>query len=158
MPAFLPPCSFIAASVDLAVVATAQWNSEFIADLAIERPALRKSEVMGIRRASAANQAGMLSDKFDVIPVTHSAGFRHASALLSIARERRRLFVSLPFIRFIRRPRRDPASAASDGSASRAPRLPASPGKPSLRSWASGGGQLVLLSEVLMGPGGRVIT
>jgi hypothetical protein len=68
-----PPCGFIAAAVDLTMVSPTQWDSEFIAHLASERPALHKSEVVGIRGASATNQTGVLGNEFDVIPITKPA-------------------------------------------------------------------------------------
>jgi hypothetical protein len=43
-----PPCSFIAATMDLAMVSTAQWNGVLVADLSSECTALSKSEVVGI--------------------------------------------------------------------------------------------------------------
>ena len=55
-----PPSGFIAAAVDLAMMSSAQWYGEFIAYLATERPALRESQVVGIRWPSAANQARLL--------------------------------------------------------------------------------------------------
>ena len=96
-----PPGSFIAAAVDLAMVPAAQRNNEFIADLPAERPALRKAKMMGICWPSPADQARMLGDKLDVIPVTHPVRFRHRRALLSIACGRVRLF---PFGAFVLRP------------------------------------------------------
>jgi hypothetical protein len=44
---------------------------------------LRKSEVVGVNRQSAANQAWMLGDEFNVISITHAAGFR---TLVSLCR------------------------------------------------------------------------
>ena len=43
-----PPCCFIAAAMDLAVVSSAQWDSKLVTHLAPERPALRKSQMVGI--------------------------------------------------------------------------------------------------------------
>jgi hypothetical protein len=51
-----PPCGFIAAAVDLAMVSSAQRDSEFIADLASECAVLCEPQVVGVRRSSAANQ------------------------------------------------------------------------------------------------------
>jgi hypothetical protein len=50
-----PPCRFIATAVDLAMMATTQRDSEFIADFAAKRPRLRKSQMMSVRRAAAAD-------------------------------------------------------------------------------------------------------
>ena len=74
---FLPPCRFLATAMDFAMMTAAERNGEFIADLAAECLALHKSGVMGICRPSAANQAGMLGDKSDMIPITDPTGFRH---------------------------------------------------------------------------------
>ena len=70
-----PPGRFIAAAVYVAMVPAAQWDGELVADLSTECSALRKAEMMGIGWSAAANQAGMLGDRSDVIPVTHSARF-----------------------------------------------------------------------------------
>jgi hypothetical protein len=43
-----PPGVFIAATVHLAMMSSAQRHGEFIAHLAAQRPALRKPEVVGI--------------------------------------------------------------------------------------------------------------
>ena len=59
------------------MVPAAERNGELIADFAAECLALRKSEMVGICRPSAANQAGMLGDRSDMISVTHPTGFRH---------------------------------------------------------------------------------
>ena len=64
------------------MVSAAERNGELIADLAAERSALRKPEMMGICRPPAANQARMLGDKSDMLPVTHPAGFRHRQRAL----------------------------------------------------------------------------
>ena len=58
-----PPGGFIAAAMDLAMMAAAQRHGEFVADLAAERPVLRKAKVMGIRGAPAAAQTRLLRHK-----------------------------------------------------------------------------------------------
>jgi hypothetical protein len=40
---FLPPCGFVAMPMDLAMMSTAQWNREFITDLAAKCSALGKA-------------------------------------------------------------------------------------------------------------------
>jgi len=62
-----PPCGFVAAAMDLAMVASTQGNSEFIADLASKRLQLREAEMVSVRGLAATNQAGLLSDKDGVI-------------------------------------------------------------------------------------------
>ena len=151
-----PPCSFIAASVHLAVVATAQWNRKFIADLAIERPTLRKSYVVSIRRASAANQTGMLSDKFDVIRVTYSASFRDGSTrsyrLVGIAGGSLLLPIRSSNVRGS-----VVLSAAPRSFRLTRPEFIKLSLESVLYSLSIRLGQLVLFSEFLMGPVGRVI-
>jgi hypothetical protein len=70
-----PPCGFVAATVQLAMVPAAEWNRELIADLAAECSTLRKAKVVGVRRLAATNQAGLLGYKSNVISVTHPARF-----------------------------------------------------------------------------------
>ena len=77
-----PPCGFVAALVHLAMVPAAEWNRELIADLAAECSTLRKAKVVGVRRPAAANQAGLLGYKSNVISVTHPARFRHGQHAL----------------------------------------------------------------------------
>ena|ERR1700733_12670060 len=77
-----PPCGFVAAAMDLSMVTSTQRDSELIAYLAPECPALRESEVVGIRGSSAANQTRVLSDRFDVIPVANPARFRPRQSAL----------------------------------------------------------------------------
>ena len=70
---FFPPCRFIATAVNLPMMATAQGNSELIADLAAKRPWLRKSQMMSIRRAAAADETRLLGNQLNVIPVANPA-------------------------------------------------------------------------------------
>jgi hypothetical protein len=72
-----PPCGLVATAVHLAMVPAAEWNGEFIADLAAECSTLRKAQVVGVRRPAATNQAGLLGYKSDVISVTYPPRFRH---------------------------------------------------------------------------------
>jgi len=71
-----PPCDFIAAAVNLAMVPSTQWDGEFVADLAPECRGLRKSEVVGIGGLSAANQTRPLGDGLDMIAVPNTARLR----------------------------------------------------------------------------------
>jgi len=57
--------------MDLTVVTAAQRDGELVADLSTECPALRVSEVVGIRRTSPANKTRVLGDSFDVISITN---------------------------------------------------------------------------------------
>jgi hypothetical protein len=53
----LPPGYFVSDAVVVAVMGSAQWHREFVAHLEAHRAGLSKSEVVGIRRASPADQA-----------------------------------------------------------------------------------------------------
>ncbi len=55
-----------------------------------ERPAFREAQVVGIRWSPAANQAGLLGNRIDVVSVPSPARLR-ASRLLSVTWKRRRL-------------------------------------------------------------------
>jgi hypothetical protein len=65
----LPPCHFIAVTMDLAMVSAAERDGELVADLATERPALCEAEVVGVGRLPSADQAGLLRDVTEVIAV-----------------------------------------------------------------------------------------
>jgi len=78
-----PPCGFVAASVNLAMVSSTQGDGELIAHPAAECTNLRNSEV-GIRWLSPANQARVVGDSLDVIPVTNPPRLGQVSLLLSI--------------------------------------------------------------------------
>ena len=71
-----PPCGFIAAVVNLAMMASTQRDRELVADFAAESAALGKAQMMGIRGLSAADQARVLGDRPDVIPVANPARLR----------------------------------------------------------------------------------
>ena len=79
---FAPPDAFVAAVVDLAVMAAAQRDGELVADLAPEGAALREAQVMGIGRSAAADQAGLLGHIFDVVAVTDPARLRQGECAL----------------------------------------------------------------------------
>jgi hypothetical protein len=69
----LPPGRFIAAAMNLAMVAAAQGDGELIADLAPHRPALCEAQVMGVRRLTTTNQTRLLGHISDVIAVANPA-------------------------------------------------------------------------------------
>jgi hypothetical protein len=71
----LLPSGFITTAMDLTVVTAAQRDGELVADLSTECPALRVSEVVGIRRTSPANKTRVLGDSFDVISITNPSRF-----------------------------------------------------------------------------------
>ena len=137
------------------MVTAAERNSEFIADLATECLALRKAEMMGICGPSTANQARMLGDRSDVIPVTHAAGFGYGQhALLDRMGASSALRFRCRFNRLIGRRRFGCFRRvyATDAKGFQ-PRL-----EGQLDSLCVCRGQLVLVSEALMGPRGGAIT
>ena len=88
-PRLPPPCYFVAAAVNLAVVAATQGNGELVADFATERPALAIAQMMGIARLATANQARMLGDVPDVVAVPNPARLRQRPSLVWKASSRR---------------------------------------------------------------------
>jgi hypothetical protein len=70
-PYLLPPRSFIAVPMNFAMMSAAQGHSEFIADLAPKRPALRKAQVMCIRGLATANQTRLLGHISDVLAISN---------------------------------------------------------------------------------------
>jgi hypothetical protein len=70
---FLPPRGFIAATMHFAMMSSTQGDSEFIADLAAECPALRESQVVGITRLATTNQTRLFGHMSDVFAVANPA-------------------------------------------------------------------------------------
>lgn len=60
----------------LAVMSAAERDCELIADLTAERRYLRKSQMMRVCRASAADQAWLLGDGLNVLPVANPTRHR----------------------------------------------------------------------------------
>ena len=58
------------------MVATAERDSELIADLATEGAALRKPEMVRVRGSSAADEGRVGGGKFDVIPIAKASRFQ----------------------------------------------------------------------------------
>ena len=73
------------------MVAPAQWHGEFIADLTAERGALRKAEMVGICWLPTANEARLLGDVSDVIPIPYPTGLWESQHGLIDDRRLRRL-------------------------------------------------------------------
>ena len=65
----VPPRRFIAMTMQLAVMATAERHGELVADLAAERPALGKAQVMGVGRFTAADQTSLLRHKAHMVAI-----------------------------------------------------------------------------------------
>jgi hypothetical protein len=77
----VPPCAFIAAAVDLAMVNTAERHRELVADFATERARLGRAKMMGIRGLPAADKAGLRGDEptmFFVADAPRFADRKHA--------------------------------------------------------------------------------
>ena len=77
-----PPRGFVAAAMHLAMMPSTQGHGEFIADLAAECPALRKSQVVGIARLPTANQTRLLGYISEMLAVPHSARLRQSQRAL----------------------------------------------------------------------------
>src|SRR6516164_11068635 len=60
-PLSFPPGALVAASVKLTMVQPADRDGEAVTDSAAHRPLLRELDVVGIRRRTAADQAGLSS-------------------------------------------------------------------------------------------------
>ena len=73
---------FVAAAMDLAMMAAAQGHREFVADLAAERWALREAKVVGVRWLPAADQARLLGNETDVIAVADPPRLREGEHAL----------------------------------------------------------------------------
>jgi hypothetical protein len=65
----VPPRRLVAAAVHLAVMPAAEGDRELIADLAAQRPRLRKLQVVGVDRYPTADQARELSNRFDMLAI-----------------------------------------------------------------------------------------
>ena len=68
-----PPRRFVTTAMHLAMMPSTQGNGELIADLAAERPALGKAQMVGIRWLATANQTRLFGHISDVIAVPDPA-------------------------------------------------------------------------------------
>jgi hypothetical protein len=68
--------------MDLTVVTSTQRNSELIAHLAPKGAVLRESQVMCVGGLPAANQASLLGNRSDVVPITNSPLLRESQRAL----------------------------------------------------------------------------
>ena len=71
-----PPRCFVPTSMHFAMVATAQWDRELITHPSSKCSALCKSQVMGIGRTPAANQARLSRDEFRMLSIADSTRLR----------------------------------------------------------------------------------
>ena len=58
------------------MVPATEWDSELIADLTPKRRGLRKAEVVGVGRTTAAHQARLFGNRFDMFTVTNATRHR----------------------------------------------------------------------------------
>ena len=80
------PRTHCARSGQSAQVGAAKRNGEFIARLAAKRPGLHKADVMGLRRAPLAQQAGLQRDELEVLAIAVPIlGFGARPALVALA-------------------------------------------------------------------------
>jgi hypothetical protein len=69
-----PPCSFIAAMMDLTVVTPAQRHGELVTHFSAKRAMLREPQVMGVCGPAATNQARLFGHGLDVLLVANATG------------------------------------------------------------------------------------
>ncbi len=72
-PNFLPPCDFIAATVDLAMMPSAQGHGELIADLATECPCLGEAQMMWVGWPATADKTRLLGDVANMLAIPDAA-------------------------------------------------------------------------------------
>ena len=73
-----PPCGFIAAAVNLAMVPPTQRHRELVTDLAPESRRLREAQMVSVRGVSPTDESGLLGNVPDVIAVPDAARLRQA--------------------------------------------------------------------------------
>jgi hypothetical protein len=59
----------------LAMMPSAQWHGELIADLAAECPGLGETQMMRVRRAATADKTRLLGDMADMLSIADAARF-----------------------------------------------------------------------------------
>ena len=69
--------------MQFAMVKPADRNGIFVADLPAQRARLGKTKVMGFRRCSAADHAGLRGDEFAVLFITQPDGLGREATLAS---------------------------------------------------------------------------
>jgi hypothetical protein len=62
-PEFLPPSGFVAVTMEFAMMRSAEWDRELVADLAPKSSVLREAQMMGIAWLTSADQTRLLGDK-----------------------------------------------------------------------------------------------
>jgi hypothetical protein len=71
--------------MDFPVMAATERYGELITCFSPERSRLRKAEMVGICWAAATDQAGLLGDRFDMLPIANPTPSRQCQYVLSIA-------------------------------------------------------------------------
>ena len=61
-----PPCGFVAVVMQFAVMSSAQWDGELVADFAAEGSILCKAQMVGIARLPSADETRLRGDEFEV--------------------------------------------------------------------------------------------
>ena len=81
----LPPGNFVAEAMVVPMMGSAQRYGEFVADLASHRAGLGEPQMVGVRRASPANQARLRGHELEMRLVTMPAGLAdHKLAFLDL--------------------------------------------------------------------------
>ena len=57
-----PPCGLVTVAMNLTMMSSAEWDGEFVADLASKRGMLSKANVVRICGLPSADQAGLRRD------------------------------------------------------------------------------------------------
>jgi hypothetical protein len=78
MPVLIHQATSSATTMHLTMVSPTEWHSEFVAYLATKCWRLRKSEVMGICRVSATNEASLLGNRLHMRPIEDAARGRQS--------------------------------------------------------------------------------
>ena len=71
----LPPGDFVAALMELAVMAATQWDGELVADFEAQGSRLGKPQMVGIARLASAYQARLRSNEPQMRFVAATLGF-----------------------------------------------------------------------------------
>jgi hypothetical protein len=78
----LPPCSFVSAIMNFAVVRAAKRYRKRVADLSAESTVLREPEMIGVRRLASADQARLPSNEADMAFIANAPRLRQSERAL----------------------------------------------------------------------------
>jgi hypothetical protein len=73
---FAPPRRLVTVAVQLAMVAAAERDRELVTDLAAQRPALGKAQLMSIARLTATDGTGLLCHKAHMVAIADAPWLR----------------------------------------------------------------------------------